>query len=221
LKLIAKILIACFFTVQVGYAQVKDANLWLNLGVKKLVNNTTIVSLSIGTRIANNMTWRNYQFVQLGINKKISPWLSVALSARVYQQTLLEYTRSKYRLMADVILKKKWGNIGISNRLRFQYDKSLIYNYESALLATSKFRDKVEFNFRKGSKLQPNVSAELWFDLRPIYKTFNNLRLKTGFDYQYDKHHCFSLSAIYDKPINQIDTYTVSYILGGSYLYTF
>jgi Protein of unknown function (DUF2490) len=221
LKDLAKILLTYLFAAQLCYGQMEDANMWLNLGTKKLVNNTTSVSLNIGTRMANNMTWRNYQFLQLGFNKKILPWLSIAASARIYQQSLLEYTRSKYRLMADVILKKKWRNIGLSNRFRFQYDKSLIYNYESALLATNKFRDKVEFSFRKGKKIQPNVSAELWFDLRPVYKTFNNLRLKTGFDYQYNKHHCFSLSALYDRPFNQIDTYTIAYILGGSYLYTF
>jgi Protein of unknown function (DUF2490) len=221
LNVIAKISFVYIFFVQLSHAQVRDANLWLNLGVKKLVSNTTHVSFSMGTRIANNITARNYQFLQLGLNKKIFPWLSVAVSARVYQQTLLEYTRSKYRLMADIIVKQKIGDIGISNRLRFQHDKSLIYNYESALLPTNKLRDKIEFAFRKGKKLQPSVSGELWFDLRPVYRTFNNLRLKTGFDYQHDKHHCFSFSVLYDRPINQIDVYTISYILGGSYLYTF
>jgi hypothetical protein len=221
LKPIVKIQFVCLLVAQLSNAQVKDANLWLNLGVKKLVNNTSSVSLNIGTRVANNMTWRNYQFLQLGFNKKILPWLSIATAARVYQQNLPEYTRSKYRLMVDIVIKKKLGNISINNRLRIQHDKSLIYNYPSALLPTNKLRDKVEFVFRKGKKLQPSISGEVWFDFRPVYKTFNNLRLKTGFDYEYNKNHCFSLSALYDRPINQIDTYTISYILGCSYLYTF
>jgi Protein of unknown function (DUF2490) len=221
LKFIANILFTCFFTAQFGYAQIKDANLWLNLGVKKLVNNTTSVSFNLGTRLASNMTWRNYQFLQLGINKKILPWISFAVAARVYQQTLPEYTRTKYRLMADVLLRKKFGKIVMNNRLRFQHDKSILYNYESALLSANKLRDKVELVFRKGKKWQPNISAELWFDFRSVYRTFNNLRLKTGFDYQLDKHHRFSLSALYDRPFNQNDDYTISYILNGGYLYTF
>jgi hypothetical protein len=221
LKLGAKILMVCLFCVQLSYAQLKDANLWLNLGAKKLVNNTTSVSINIGTRLVNNMSWRNYQFFQLGCNKKILPWLSVAAGVRLYQQTLQTYTRSKYRLVAEFIVKKKIGNIRISNRLRFQHDKSLIYNYESALLSTNKLRNRVEIGFRKGRKLQPYISGELWYDFRPVYRTFNNLRLRAGFDYQYNKRHCVSLSALYDRPINQVSSYSISYILGCSYLYTF
>jgi Protein of unknown function (DUF2490) len=202
-------------------AQEEDANLWLTLGARKLIDNKSSVTFNLGTRLANNMQWRNYQFAQLTYGRKIRSWLSVAAGARIYQQTLPAYTRNKYRLLAELTVKKKLGTVSVSNRLRYQYDKSLIYNYELALLPAHKLRDKIELTFRKGKKLQPSLSGEVWYDFRAKYQTFNNFRLKAGADYQYNKHQGFSVNLLYDQPFNQIDVYTVSYIISCGYLYTF
>jgi hypothetical protein len=221
LKLLVKIGLIFFFTGLTCKAQEEDLNLWLSLGARKLINNRSNISFNLGTRLASNIQWSNYQFAQLTYGRKIRPWLSVAVGARIYQQTLAAYIRNKYRLLAELTLKKKWGSVGISNRLRYQFDKSLIYNYELALIPSNKLRDKIELTFRKGKKLQPNLSGEVWYDFRPQYRTFNNFRIKTGADYQYNKHQGFSAHLLYDQPFNQTDIYTVSYIISCGYLYTF
>ncbi len=204
-----------------GRAQTGDLQLWLNAGTRKLINNKTNVTINLGTRIAENISWRNYQFVQVGLQRKVLPSLAFGLACRLFQAEEFAYSRYKLRLMADLMVKKKWEEITFSFRSRFQLDKSLINNYESALLPIYKWRNRIELTFRKGKRFQPDFSSEIWYDFRPRLNSFNNLRLRTGITYQQDKHHAYSAGFIYDHPMNRIDTYTTAYIINCSYLVTF
>ncbi len=215
------ILVLFLIFVFVVNGQTSDRQLWLNAGIRKLINNKTRLNINFGTRFAENLTWRNYQFAQVGIQRKLVPKLSVAFSGRIYQSEELEYAKYKFRLMADLILKQKWNFLSVNYRSRYQFDRSLIYNYESALVPIHKWRNRIELTLSNSDRFTPDASVEVWYDFRSKYGTFNNLRLRSGLTYTLDKHHTYAIAFIYDKPLQRLNLYTNAYIINCSYRLTF
>jgi hypothetical protein len=199
--------------------EIDDAQLWLNTTIEKRLPKKQKLQLSFATRFANNISWRNYQLIQINYQKQFLPGFKYALGLRVYQQEQLDYTRSKVRLMAELSYVKKIKGFDLSNRLRYQWDRSLIYNYETALIPAHKWRYRLELSYRKLKPFEPFVSGEIWYDLRSQYRKLNNFRTRLGINYKLDKRNAFTIAGIYDKPFNRLNGITNAYILQCSYRY--
>ncbi|HTF80580.1 MAG TPA: DUF2490 domain-containing protein, partial [Cytophagales bacterium] len=71
-----------FILVQLAYAQVNDARLWLKGSVEKKLSQRASISGEVSTRIGENISRLQTYYAELSADYKVYKWLGLGLGYR-------------------------------------------------------------------------------------------------------------------------------------------
>lgn len=128
--------------------------------------------------------------------------------------------------MLDVILKKKFQKLILSERIRYQIEVQDLYTSKKGKLAEQFLRFKTDLKYSINEKITPYISCELRYQIRSprgdgtvFNNGFHRVRNVAGFEYQLNKKNAVNLYYLMQTEFN-ISTPESIYILGIAYSLT-
>jgi hypothetical protein len=217
-----------FFIIMIGtpcnyFSQVvNDAGLWTTINVEKKINKRLELFFTEEYRRKENLTQTNLFYTDFGFSLRPARFLKFSLSYRSIQKYMEDETYSfRHRLMLDILLKKKIGNITASFRERVQTEVRNVHTSENGKLLEWYFRSKIELKYDLDKPIKPYISTELLYQLNDprnieSNKTWRRVRYAAGLEYKMNDRHSFSGYYIIQRGFN-VSAPQNSYILGLAY----
>lgn len=151
--------------------EVNDFAVWNYVGLEKKVNKSFSVNLKVQTRLSENASQLSRAAANFGVTYKINK--SFRLSAGyVYirrNSNPGELFSNRHRLYADLTYKAELNRFVISNRLRYQSQKTDIHTSEFGSFAQNTLRDKLTVKYNFNIYVNPYIAQEMYCQLNGIY----------------------------------------------------
>ena len=199
-----------------------DAGLWATFNVEKKIKNNISFFLTEEYRLRENFTRTNLFYTDLGVAIRPYKYLKVSLAYRMIEKNLIDNTFSyRHRIMLDITVKKKFGNVAVSYRQRLQSEVRNVYSSENGHLPEWYSRNKVEVKYDLGKRITPYVAAEFRYQIHnpralESDKTWHRNRFILGLDYQMNNENSFGLYYLIQQEYN-VSAPQNLYIVGLEY----
>ncbi|HVN57394.1 MAG TPA: DUF2490 domain-containing protein [Bacteroidales bacterium] len=202
---------ACLILSRSSFAQSKDFGLWFSAGASVPITGYLDLKLEGDLRTYKDASKIHEKFAEAEMSLKVFTFLSAGVGYRLTSRIEDDnnyYLRHKF--LADLKGKTNIRRVGLSCRLRYEYQKKTYINSENDLTPDNYLRVKLEasYNIRR-SKIEPVIYYE------PFYRIFESTsrplekyRLSAGLAYKLTRKQKISLSYIYQRDWvpNFIDT---------------
>lgn len=188
------------FLSPVSFAQVKDAGLWINIGIEKKITQAWALEYEHSTRFIENISEAGSIINEIGVNYKFNKKSQISLFYRSnFQRQLNNMYVPVSRFYLDFSHRLKLSTFAITGRIRFQHQQknSLFYDFDGSTANT--VRPKVSFKYQV-EKFSPYVSGEVYV---PVfyneYKPIDKLRIEAGVEYEINKQQSIDLGYLYQR----------------------
>lgn len=207
------------------HAQVEnDAGLWSTFTLQKKINKKISVVIDQEFRLRENFQRINLFYTNIGIDYKLNKYFKISPSYRAIQKIRFNTTLShRHRLSLDATLKKKFKNITLAERVRYQIEVQDFLTSTKGKLPEQFLRFKTDIKYDLNTKITPFFSCELRYQIRSwrgsdmIYNhRFHRIRNIVGADYQLNDAHTFTIYYLIQNEFNIKDLENI-YILGLAY----
>ncbi len=218
------ICLASLFSLQF-FAQVEnDAGMWSTFTLQKKINKRISVVIDQELRLRENFQRVNLFYTNIGIDYKINKFFKLSPSYRAIQKMRFNNTLSyRHRLSLDATLKKKFNNIILAERVRYQIEVQDFLTSTKGKLPEQFLRFKTDIKYDLHTKITPFVSCELRYQIRSwrgndmLYNyEFHRVRNIIGADYELNNKHSFTLYYLVQNEFNVANVENI-YILGLVY----
>lgn len=199
-----------------------DAGLWATLNLEKKFKHNTFVFVTEELRLRENYTRLNLLYTDIGVGIKPAKILKVSLAYRLIEKAMLDNTFSyRHRLMLDITLKKKFGDVAVSFRERLQGEVRNVNSSNDGSLPEYYSRNKFEVKYDSGRKIKPYVSFEFRYQLHnprmvEVDHLWHRARCAFGIDYEKNKRDTFGLYYLLQGEYN-VSAPQNLYIVGVEY----
>jgi hypothetical protein len=224
-KVILFIALAAVFSIS-GFSQdYPDVGSWNTFNIEKTINSKFTLLFTEELRIKENFTRLNLFYTNLGVEYKLAKNFKAALVYRWIDKYQDDDSYSfRNRLMLDLTVKHKFGNVMISYRNRTQVEARDIYTSADGKMPEWYSRNKVGAKYDLGKRYTPFASAEFRYQLhdpRNIEsdKTWHRDRFVLGAEYEINKRNTFSAYYLIQREFNVLSPQNL-YIFGLEYTLT-
>lgn len=199
-----------------------DAGLWATFNIEKKLNKKFGLFLTEEYRRKENFTRTNLFYTDLGVFVKPLDFLKVSLAYRPIQKYMDDNTFSyRHRLMLDISVKKKFGNLTASFRERIQAEVRNVYSSEIGSVPEWYSRNKFELKYDLDKPVTPYVAVELRYQFNnpravESNKIWHRSRYVFGLDYKYNTKNSFGLYYLIQQEYN-VSAPQNLYIVGIEY----
>lgn len=214
------------FVLNPAKAQEEDAALWTGLTLEKKLTQSFALNLSQEVRWHDNIREIKTVFTDLGADFNITPNVRITANYRFINKRKKEdYFIQRHRYYSDFIIKKKLSKRwSISNRIRYQIEKNF-YDGGEDDVAEHDLREMLLLRYKTERKVKPYLGGEIFYriptsGLFDLTGSFNQYRIRTGFDYAINIHHNIDLFYMIKKDIN-VRTPDSEYVIGANYKFSF
>ena len=212
------------FSLQFSAQTENDAGMWSTFTLQKKINKKISVVIDQEFRLRENFQRINLFYTNIGIDYKINKYLKISPSYRAIQKMRLNSTLShRHRLSLDATLKKKFNNVILAERVRYQIEVQDFLTSTKGKLPEQFLRFKTDVKYDLHNKITPFVSCELRYQIRSwrgndmLYNYgFHRIRNIIGADYQLNDTHTITIYYLVQNEFNIKDLENI-YILGLAY----
>ncbi len=186
-------------------AQQPDFGTWLSYELKNDISKKWSWTLNAESRIAEKFSKISDFLFESGIKYNLVKHIDLiglCRYSRSYEQDF-GYI-NEYRFTGGTILWIKPGRFKLALQEKLQLGSSEVYSKGDNIVLSRNIRSKfaVSYNIPK-SKVNPYLSAELFFDVSPYEKKeFNKERYKAGFEYNINKNYQLDIFLQYQQKLN-------------------
>ena len=203
-----------FLLITIGYSMnlfsqaTNDAGLWATVNIEKKLKKKFGVFITEEYRRKENFTRTNLFYTDLGVFVKPLDFLKVSLAYRPIEKYMDDNTFSyRHRLMLDISVKKKWGNLTASFRERIQAEVRNIYSSEIGSIPEWYSRNKFELKYDLDKPVTPYVATEFRYQINnpravESNKMWHRGRYVLGLDYKYNNRNSFGLYYLIQQEFN-------------------
>ncbi len=220
--------IALLFIIAIGltsksFAQANDdAGLWCTFNVEKALNQKFSLFITEEYRVRENYSQSNLFYTDLGASFKPTDFMKISLSYRCIEKFIEDDAISfRHRVMLDVLLKKKAGQLSFAFRQRLQGEYRNIYSSELGAIPEWYTRSKLTIKYDLDKPVKPYIACELRYQINnPRSVDVNNLwhrgRYIVGLDYKKSERNTFGVYYLIQREWNLSAPQNL-YILGLEY----
>lgn len=223
--MVRSLFFCCILATGITFAQnrVNDAAAWLSTTLNKKVNKKLSASLVVRNRFSENFTRYNYFFVGLGVDYKLggdfrlsamyafNPAKNAELlfvnNHKFYLGISKKFTINKYFSFSDrIMLRETTSDHLFNNASKPSYNLDV--------------RNKVEAEYKLGSKRSFYISDELWWRPKNGSWQFRRNRLRAGYNTDIAKNLSADIYFMLQQSFGKSGGNTNDFIYGLSLEYT-
>lgn len=189
-------------------AQVSDAGLWASLTVEKKLTQRLSVGITGELRFNENISELSTIFTDLGLGYNFfkDELLGVSVNYRyIRRKNVEDFYMGRHRWYTDVVLKKKFGKLVPSWRIRFQSQFRDPETSDAAWNAEYYLRNRLQLKLDMEKKYRPYIGAELYTQADGFEFMSDNIRLTAGVDYSFNERSILGLGYLIDREFNVND----------------
>ncbi len=212
-----------FGIVKHTFAQsTNDAGLWTTFNVNKKIKKNLGVFLTEEYRLRENFSQTNLFYTDLGIEVRPLNFLKVSFAYRMIDKYLINKTFSyRHRLMLNITLRQKFGNVYLSYRQRLQSEVRNVYSSAIGSIPEWYSRNKFELKYNIHKPITPYVAVEFRYQInnpRAVESNgqYHRNRYFVGLDYKKSDRHSFGLYYLIQREYN-VSAPQNLYIIGLEY----
>jgi len=207
------------------YAQnTRDAGLWTTFSVSKPITKKISLCVDQELRLRENFQRLNLFYTNIGFDYKVNKNLKISPTYRAIQKKLYEPGFSyRHRFQLDLTAKKKFNNITLSERIRYQAEVQNYLSSAKGKVPEHYLRFKTDIKYTAPDKITPYVSCELRYQLTaprgddPDYNYgFHRIRNVAGLSYKIDDSNSVDFYYLIQSEFN-ISNKETNYIVGIAY----
>ncbi|MCE3294474.1 MAG: hypothetical protein K0R65_188 [Crocinitomicaceae bacterium] len=201
-----------------SFAQWQDFGLWTEISLEKKISPRWEVSLTESIRLNENVTALNQHYTHLSGTYKISKAFSLTLAYRNSQRFNFDETIDfRHRAQLEAAYKHKLGQLGIELQERFQIRYDNIRREAGWEIPQIYYRTRLTLDYDLDSRFTPFASAEIFLNQS---RYIDNLRLRAGFDYDFNKKNSVRLYYMIDQDLQENDPLRF-FAIGLGYKFSF
>lgn len=200
--------------------QEKDAGLWTSVNFEAKLVKKLSLNISEELRFNENITELGAAFTDAGLSYKLNKHFQVAVNYRFIQRHRDDnYYSFRHRFYADIKYSYKIKPLELSIRTRLQEQISDIGRASDGGVPEYWLRNKLNVKWDLDKPYKPYISVELFSPLNyPRSIAFNGLRVASGVEYSFSKHHKIDIYYMIQKELN-VSKPRTDFILGIGYFY--
>lgn len=186
------------------FAQQSDAGLWASVSLERHITTKLSYSISEEVRLFNNLTSVGTLFTDAGFNYKFNKIFRVSVNYRFTQKLEPGNQSNRSRYYADFSARKKFSRILIIDRVRLQSQFNDYFTSDNGRAPYYYIRNLILFKLDLDRRYEPYLGGEVFYQLNnPRGNEIDNLRLKTGCDFEINKHNKIDVGVLLQKEINK------------------
>ena len=205
-----------------------DAGLWASATIEKKLNKKISLSITEEYRRRENFTALNLLYTDLGAIYKPFDFLKISLVYRSIQKYLIAPNHGtdktfsfRHRIMLNITVKRKFGNLEASFRERIQVENRDINSSPAGKMPEWYSRNKFEFKYDFHKPISPYVAVELRYQIHnpravEADRGWHRNRYFVGLDYKRNEKHSFGIYYMIQQEFN-ISSPQNLYIVGLEY----
>ena len=202
----------------------RDAGLWTTFSVSKPITKKISLCVDQELRLRENFQRLNLLYTNIGFDYKVNKNLKISPTYRAIQKKLYEPGFSyRHRFQLDITAKKKFNNITLSERVRYQAEVQNYLSSAKGKVPEHYLRFKTDIKYTAPDKITPYVSCELRYQLTaprgddPDYNYgFHRIRNVAGLSYKIDDSNSVDFYYLIQSEFN-ISNKETNYIVGIAY----
>lgn len=212
--------LSVFGIVKFGFAQVNDAQAWLNIELEKKITQAFSAGFTQEVRLNENISEVGTIYSDIGVGYRFSQRFKAGISYRFTLKRRLDDTYEKrHSWYAEGSYREKFKPVELALRLRYQSRYDEANTNENAGNAENHLRTKLNVNFDLDRKYAPYLFGEAFFRLGySPYQSFDELRFGGGVEYSFNRRNKLNLSYFISKEIGVNDPQT-AYVIGAGYYF--
>ena len=224
-RILLLLIIPFGFSTDIIAQAVNDAGLWTTINVEKKFKNNVSIFLTEEYRRKENFTRTNLFYTDLGVEVRPLNFLKVSLAYRMIEKYLIDNTFSyRHRLMLNITLKDKIGNLSLSYRQRIQAEERNIFSSPNGSIPEWYSRNKFELKYDLNKPVTPYLAIELRYQINDPRNTESNglwhrRRYVAGIDYKKSDRSTYGLYYLIQNEYN-VSAPENLYIIGLEYSLT-
>ena len=199
-----------------------DAGSWNTFNIEYKLNSKINALFTEELRFKENFSRLNLLYTNLGLEYKVNDNIKAAFIYRFIEKYQDDNSFSfRHRLMFDLTLKKKIGNISLSYRHRLQAEERDIYSSKDGYVPEWYSRNKITLKYDTDKRYTPYFAIELRYQIRDPRdwesdKTWHRSRYCLGLDYKVNKKSTLGLYYLIQQEFNVVTPQDL-YIVGLEY----
>ena len=212
------------FTISYLSAQVKDAQLWENIGLEKNITPKLLVRVVQEARLTENFTRPSYNYFDMGFSYKLNKHIHFTFAyVWAEKKVVTDFWMPRHQLYGDITLKGKLHNFTFLDREMLQWQVKDGGRAADGGIPDYYLRSKVTIRYDKSFKWVPYIAAELNYKINsidyPIYR-FDRMRYFAGLFYRTDKENEFEAYYLIEDHLNVKNPQT-NFVIGLGYTHSF
>lgn len=219
MRLALMVFLTVFYSISV--AQQSDLGLWTAISIEKNITKDLSYSVSEEIRFFNNIGSLGTVFTDAGLNYKFNKYFRASINYRFAMKLEPGMISNRSRYYLDLSARKKFGRVMAIDRIRLQSQFNDYFTSDNGRSPYYYLRNLLLFKLDLDKKYTPYLGGEVFYQLNnPEGNMIDNIRLRTGVNYDINKNNSIDLGFIFQKEINKRNPLT-SYIPTVSYSYVF
>jgi hypothetical protein len=219
LALAVLLLVAAGTTTQ---AQTNDFQTWSSAGIKTDISKSFTVGFQTQLRLTDYSTRVGSILLEPEVGFRVNKYLKLGLGYRFTIRPGNDHiNKTVHRLNLDVEGKKKFGNLGLSLRLRIQqgFQDPYVNENRAPYSAPTYNRNKLSVEYKVSKLWTPFVEGELFFPLTdPRHRGLDRYRFTVGSAFNLKNRNAVDVFFRVQQEVNTANPQT-AYILGLGYTY--
>ena len=214
--------VATFFLGASVHAQTNDFQTWSSAGIKTDISKSFTVGFQTQLRLTDYSTRVGSILLEPEVGFRVNKYLKLGLGYRFTIRPGNDHiNKTAHRLNLDVEGKKKFGNLGLSLRLRIQqgFQDPYVNENRAPYSAPTYNRNKLSVEYKVSKLWTPFVEGELFFPLTdPRHRGLDRYRVTVGSAFNLKNRNAVDVFFRVQQEVNTTNPQT-AYILGLGYTY--
>jgi outer membrane protein assembly factor BamA len=207
-------------TAMAGFAQTKDAMLWLNVTLEKKITKDFSLSVAEELRFSDNITELGAYFTDLGLNYKFDKHWRMSANYRFTNRQRLDDSYSKrHRYYFDLSYRNKFKPFSLIFRTRFQSQYTDVNSSATGHVPEYYWRNKLSLKYELEKKYTPYISLEMFLPvLTPQLSQPDGMRYTAGMEYAINKHATLDLYYMIQRAYN-VNNPETDFVIGVGFMH--
>jgi hypothetical protein len=203
-------------------AQTNDFQTWISAGIKTDLSKRFSAGFQPQLRLTDNSTSVGSILLEPEVGFRVNKYLKLGLGYRFTIRPGSDHVNSTaHRLNLDVEGKKKFGNLGLSLRLRIQqgFQDPYVNENRAPYSAPTYNRNKLSVEYKVSKLWTPFVEGEVFFPLNdPRHRGLDRYRVTLGSAFNLKNRNAVDVFVRLQQEVYTANPET-AYILGLGYTY--
>ncbi len=188
-----------------GFSQIHENQQWISFDAKYKINSEFSADIEQGFRISE-FSWMNTQYTDFGLTYKINSEFRVGAGYRfITRGSWFVYEHIDHRFYLDLSYRKKFGDLKITWRTRFQERFRDWHTSELGWRPQFIMRNKADFEYKLDDVFTPYISLELFTRLNDMGQNIYNQQARLYLGCSIEISQSVSVSPFFMKQ-NELNT---------------